>query len=332
MMHVFNGDSMSPIFAASGMPGTPVVYADALLEGPVPEGLSDEAMLRLRQAFWRGPDPPEQQADEKGVLAQWQRNLDSFSGHDEVILWFEHDLFDQLLLIRHLDWFARRRGGPRTFSLICVGSFAGIEPFKGLGQLTPDQLMSLLDTRAAITQAQFDLAQRAWAAFTAADPRFIEQLLAGDTSALPFLAPALRRWLEEFPAVRSGLPRSEREILTLLLDAPRSTWSLFHEWARREDALCPTDTALAGALDRLTSSSPPLVRVDANAPADPASVRSRMALPRGTVAITDTGRDVLAGRTDWLDLRPVDRWMGGVHLTNASMWRWDSAEARIVPR
>ena len=29
--------------------------------------------------------------------------------HDEVVLWFEHDLYDQLLLIRHLWWLARRR-------------------------------------------------------------------------------------------------------------------------------------------------------------------------------------------------------------------------------
>jgi hypothetical protein len=37
-------------------------------------------------------------------------------------------------------------------------------------------------------------------------------------------------------------------------------------------------------------------------------------LPPGVVTIADTGRDVLAGRKNWLTLRPFDRWLGGVHL------------------
>ena len=36
-------------------------------------------------------------------LTRWDHTLEEAGAYDEVVLWFEHDLFDQLLLIRTLD-------------------------------------------------------------------------------------------------------------------------------------------------------------------------------------------------------------------------------------
>ena len=80
------------------------------------------------------------------LVSYGMRRLEAFADYDEVVLWFEHDLFDQLLLIRHLDWFSRRDLGRTKLSLICIGEFPGFEPFHGLGQLDADQLTSLLGT------------------------------------------------------------------------------------------------------------------------------------------------------------------------------------------
>ncbi len=248
--------------------------------------------------------------------------MDKYPEYEEVVLWFEHDLFDQLLLIRHLDWFARHGLGATRLSLICIGRFPGIEMFKGLGQLTPDQLASLLDTRAAVTAEQFALGRRTWRAFTSQDPRHVERLIESDISALPFLGPALHRWLEEFPAGDSGLPRSEREILSALADGPQSIRSLFRAWLRREGALTPTDTALRSRIDALASGPRPLITVQMDS-------GDSSILPIGTVTRIDTGRDVLAGRLDWTNLAPFDRWLGGVHVTSGSMWRWDTTLGRI---
>jgi hypothetical protein len=327
MLHVVNGDATRMPFEQSGMPGDVTVYADALLEGPVPAGLTDAEMREVRERFWSNAASPQPKisSPEVSVLATWQRGMDAYPRYEEVVLWLEHDLFDQLLLIRHLDWFARHDLGATRLSLICIGRFPGIEMFKGLGQLTPGQLASLLDTRAVVTMEQLALGRRAWRAFTSPDPGDVERLIDSDTSALPFLGPALRRWLEEFPAIGSGLPRSEREILSLLEDGPQSIWSLFHGWSRREDALTPTDASLRSRMDALASGLRPLITVQIDA-------GDSSILPSGTVTRTDEGRDVLAGGVDWTSLAPFDRWLGGVHVTNGSLWRWDAAHARIHRR
>lgn len=248
--------------------------------------------------------------------------LEAFHRHDEVVLWFEHDLFDQLLLIRHLAWFARQSLGSTRLALICVGVYPGIEPFMGLGQLNPDQFASLFDTRAAITPEQADLGRRAWEAFTSPDPRQLVQLLARDTSALPFLAPALRRQLQEFPAAGTGLPRMEHEILTILVKGPLSPAELFRAEQRRENCFFIGDSSFRWRLDVLAALPQPLITLQLDS-------KDKMILPPGVVTITETGRDVLAGRRDWLGIRDFDRWLGGVRLRNESIWRWNADSGHI---
>jgi hypothetical protein len=47
--------------------------------------------------------------------------------------------------------------------------------------------------------------------------------------------------------------------------------------------------------------------------------------------ITETGRKVIDGRADYIDLNGIDRWPGGVHLKgDKAVWRWDRAFERIV--
>ena len=128
------------------------------------------------------------------------------------MLWFEHDLYDQAVLIRLL---AGWRGRPalrdgRVF-LICVGAFPGVGPrFVGLGRLTPGQLGGLWGTERPVTAAQVDLAARAWAAYTGDDPLAVHAVAEAGTPELPFLAPALRRHLEELPWTSDGLSLTER--------------------------------------------------------------------------------------------------------------------------
>src|SRR2546428_8599821 len=51
-----------------------------------------------------------------------------------------------------------------------------------------------------------------------------------------------------------------------------------------------------------------------------------------TLAITPLGRDVVAGRADWLAHHRLDRWLGGVHLIPPRLhWRWDGRARRLLP-
>jgi hypothetical protein len=85
-----------------------------------------------------------------------------------------------------------------------------------------------------------------------------------------------------------------------------------------------TDASLAAMAETLSSTSPPLVALDLSR-----SEEDRVL--RGTVALTDAGRSVLAGQLDRVRTCGIDRWLGGVHLHGRSAaWRWDDANQRVV--
>ncbi len=92
-----------------------------------------------------------------------------------------------------------------------------------------------------------------------------------------------------------------------------------------ETAYYITDGSLAEMAEELSSTSPPLLTLERDAPTGPSVLR-------GSVTLTDAGRAVLASREDRVALCGLDRWLGGVHLESGGrVWRWDDARQRITP-
>src|SRR3954447_1304270 len=95
-MHVANGTSTTRTIHDAGVPGRSSIWADPLYEGPVPGGLDDEALLAVRAQFiGGGRHGVEAVASD---LRRWREAIDDTTAYDELVLWYEHDLFDQLNL------------------------------------------------------------------------------------------------------------------------------------------------------------------------------------------------------------------------------------------
>ncbi len=333
MLHVTNGHSVADSLGESGVDGDIAVWADVLHEGPCPAGLDDAAWRKTRAEFLTtcGWFDFERNLE---TLRRWDGDFDAYTGHDELVLWFEHDLYDQLILIRHLARLARRGAQGVKLSLICIGEYPGMPDFHGLGELTPDQLASLLDTRRAITTDMLDLGRRAWTAFTSPDPRRVEEILAGDTAALPFLAAALRRHLQQLPSILNGLGRTEQQILDALMQGPRTGIELFGHDASAEEAVFLGDASFWVYLKRLAAGSRPLVTIDPpiSTPRPDARNNFDAGMARAKVAMTDAGRAVQRGQADQVALNGLDRWYGGVHLASPRLtWRWSPEAGQLIP-
>jgi hypothetical protein len=317
VLHVTNGDCAAERMRAAGVQGTLLPWRDVLHDGPVPAGLPMEALSRVRADFiGRGwPDPDEVRRD----FMERDRTLAASSSEDEVVLWFEHDLYDQLQLVQLLDWFAEHPH-PRL---------ALVNPAEYLGNLEPGRLRELFAARAPVTEAQLSLGRAAWDAFRAPDPRRLQALIDEDAAgALPHLGPALRRLLEEYPSTRGGLSRSERQALLAVADGPRplaEAYPAAHHHV--EDPVWMGDLTFVGIVEALASAPTPLLAVEGGDVAD--DPRATM---RRVMRITDAGREVLAGRADAVRMNGIDRWIGGVHLQGRDApWRWDADARRIVP-
>jgi hypothetical protein len=304
VLHVLNGDATRVSLELAGLPGTFAVWADALHEGPVPDGVSEAELRELRVRHFAAILPFNADGLRETVTA-WDAALERYSEHDEVVFWFEHDLFDQLILIRHLHWLSTLPRGSAKFSLICIGAFPGLPNFHGLGELTPEQLATLFPQRAPISGEQLALGMEAWNRFRAPTPHAFARLLHDNTSVLPFLAGAVRRHLEDYPSRSTGLSRSERQMLEAIAQGAASFGEIFVACQRMEERVYMGDSIFRAVLDGLANARHPLVSFDAN----------------GRASATPTGTSVLAGQADHVSINGIDRWMGGVHLTPGNLSR-----------
>jgi hypothetical protein len=317
MLHLTNGDSAADSMREAGLPGEVIVWPDVLHEGPAPAEHGPawrETRARFLSARQYCPFEDAMRSFERADTA-----LSRYPHHDELVLWFEHDLFDQLLLARHLHWLTTAGPAPTHLSLICIDAFPGVEPFYGLGQLTATQLASLFPSRRPIAREQVSAGADVWRAFTSDDPRGLAVVARHGVPELPFMAGAIQRLLEEFPGP-DGLSRTERTVLREIRHAPRSARDLFLAFQRQEERVFMGDLTFLRTLEDLASGSAPLARLSHE---DSRHVRrDAEEVTMVFIALAPAGLRVLDGE-DAIALRGIDRWIGGVHLTTETTWRWN---------
>jgi hypothetical protein len=51
---------------------------------------------------------------------------------------------------------------------------------------------------------------------------------------------------------------------------------------------------------------------------------------RSRLRLTKLGVDTAAGRADYAKHNRIDRWWGGTHLGNGTLWRWDAEDRRLI--
>lgn len=314
--HLCNGDSTADGLSLADLPGDIRVWADALDQGPLlPVGSEAFRAARARFAVTAGWETNEAAAQAK--LSGWDQSLAVLDapGMEEVVLWYEHDLFDQLALCRVLFLASFTEARSAQLTMVSIDRHPEVPLFLGLGQLAPEQLAALWPRRTPIAKEAVEEAVATWIALTAADPRVLPYLMKR-VRALPFLAGAIERHLEEFPDPSSGLGRSERQALASI-GRGASTHAEVRQELHAIDPRYPlTDVQGRAVLETLTSHE--LIS----------------ASPAGeALAITARGRQALAGAFDVVAELGVDRWRGGVQLSGRGpVWRWDGAARKLVLR
>jgi Domain of unknown function (DUF1835) len=318
IVHVCNGDSTADSLSLADLPGEIRVWADALDQGPVLP-VDDAEHWRVRGEFWKSRGA----SDLDGRLAAYDHGVDEAASAEELILWFEHDLFDQLALIRLLARLARR-GLPAQLTIVSIDRHPEVPNFLGLGELKPEQLAELWPRRTTLSRDAIDEAISAWIAVTAPDPRALP-FLAKRIKAMPFLAGALERQLEEFPDLTSGMSRTERQVLAAVARGEATAGAILTAAHAIDPRYTLTGDALFWTLQQLGACG--------FLEGAPTGVVSSGGLASVRVSVTARGREVLAGAIDRVHECGIDEWRGGVHLHGKGpVWRWDAQQRKLVER
>jgi DNA-binding transcriptional MerR regulator len=327
-LHVTNGESAGNSLRQTALGGAVLPWQDVLHDGPVPAVPRPE-LLHVRAGFlcdcgW---------GSRRAILSSLERRdrqlIEALRGGSHVVLWFEHDLYDQLQL---LDALALAREAGASPELIVVDAYPGKPSFRGLGELRPDELETLWPTRREAGAEALDAAASAWNAVRASEPTALAEWSARGSRALPLVALALRRLLAELPGRTDGLSGTERRALQVIAAGASTPSAAFIEAQRLEDAPFLGDAWFYRALAALGGGPVRLVETEEGGPLPaPPPLSDGQVFSRLPLRLTEEGQRVLRGESDRVDLLGVDRWVGGTHLTSDNAWRWDEAEQVLVP-
>jgi DNA-binding transcriptional MerR regulator len=327
LLHVTNGESAGNTLRQTALGGAVLSWQDVLHEGPVP-ALPRRELLRTRARFladcgW---------GDRGALFASLERRdrqlLEALGDGLQVVLWFEHDLYDQLQL---LDVLALAHTEEATPELIVVGSFPGKPSFAGLGELTASELETIWPSRRPAAPALLQAASSAWGALQAPEPTTLTEWATHESARLPLLAPALRRLLEELPAPADGLSGTERRALQAVAAGARTPPAAFVAAQRLEEAPFLGDTWFYRALSALGQGTTRLLETEAGTPLPPPPpLGDSQPFARLQLRLTATGDQTLRGQADRVELLGIDRWIGGTHITPDNTWRWDPTGQQLV--
>jgi hypothetical protein len=299
MIHIHNGDVISQAATRAGIPGEHLPFRETLVTGPVVPG---EEWIETRAQAIAGAHREDLLRVRTQLLEQEQA-LDRAQESEEVVLWFEHDLYCLVHLIYLLQRFADAR-----VSLVWCSTPLSEQDERGLH--------NLFESRAAASPAMITTARQVWSAYTSADPMQLNELLSAPD--FPFLRDGLLLHLSRFPWTTNGLGAIEQRALTHIANGFSDFATIFEHMNAEVPRFGFGDTEVFRHLQAMAERAVPLITLTGE-------------IPKVICTITPAGENVLRGTVDDLTINDPDRWLGGAHLTKEHVWRFDGMRLSPSP-
>jgi hypothetical protein len=300
MIHIHNGDVVAVHAKRVGVPGDHVSFRECLIAGPVQPG---DNWIESRARFLASAYGDDLLRVSNRLFEQ-EQTIAASGNADEIVLWFEHDLF----CLIHFIYLLQR---------LPVGRTSIVWHDQPLGNVEADDLLRLFNRRRPATREMVALSRETWQAYVAPDPTALNPLIVGSASEFPFLRDGLALHLARFPAVRNGLGVIEQRILEFIADGANDFKTLFNRFWLSQPRFGLSDSEVLRQIHGLAGRTYPLITLTEGS-------------EQAVFTITEVGERVLAG-TDDIELNGIDMWLGGVHLTKERMWRWDVARNAVIP-
>lgn len=310
ILHILNGDATREIFEQSSLEGDMIVWREMLCEGKAPatEELPrffEERAAYLQQVY--GLD----RKTYLDTIGEDYKKLGKAAGYEEVVLWFEFDLFCQVNMLFVLYYLKKLNPVVPSVSIVQLHKHPEVPNFRGLGMLRQEHLPPLFEQRVYLQEEDWQLAADAWEAYRSEDPLALEQLSYHRTERLPYLGIALQAHLKRLPGKENGLNAVEHFFLNRLSLGKLRERDLYYQFWDELKIYGFGDFQLDIYTQRLQQ----------------AGVVERN---DEMLCLTGLGQEILNAEENYLSFACQDNiWIGGIPLEHTP-WRWDDEEGKVV--
>ncbi len=213
-LHITNGDSTTNYLKKLNFQGDFITWREMLCEGKTSTDVGSEHFWKSRFDFLKQSYKVTKKQFIDLTLKEY-RNLCNHKSQEEIVLWFEYDLFCQINMIAVISWLKRYRKG-RKISLVCSGEVKGSNKLLGLAELTEKQLKEQYQNKTELTIDDIEYADYVWQLYCSDNPIKLQNVYQyQQNTTFKYLIDSLLVHLQRFPSIGNGLNNVENSILDI---------------------------------------------------------------------------------------------------------------------
>jgi hypothetical protein len=305
LLHITNGDSFTKRLNKLDIKGDVITWREMLCEGKTLSHVGSESFWKTRYEFLHKNYKVSKSWFIEKTLKEY-RSLCNHKQQDEIVLWFEYDLFCQVNMLAVISWLLANRKYAQI-SLVCSGKEDESDKMYTLNELSDAQLLDLYKNKKVLSQDDIEYADYVWQLYCSNNPMRLENLTDFEDYQFAYLGDAVKSHLQRFPSITNGLNHMENNILSLSADKKLSSRKdLLNTVLQNQGNLGFGDSQYDRAITRLK----PLFTAF------------------NPVRLTKKGKEILDGKTSYYScLQDNDVYLGGALKYN---FLYNTSTSRIL--
>lgn len=213
VLHITNGDSFTSRLNELDIKGDIITWREMLCEGRTITDVGSENFWKVRFDFFNKVYKVTKRNFINQTLKEY-RSLCNYKSHDEIVLWFEYDLFCQINMIAVISWLKKFKS-QTPVSLVCSGKINNSKKLYGLNELSDKKILEMYNKRAQLTQDDIEFADYTWHLYCEDNPVRMQSFNNFNSSQFEYLPDAINAHFKRFPSVANGLNELENIVLGL---------------------------------------------------------------------------------------------------------------------
>ena len=213
-LHILNGDSTAAIFSKSSILGHQIIWREMLCEGSIQDEIGSDDFWKSRYAFFENQLGIQKLEYYDKTIKEIVK-LDDLSNYNEVVLWFEYDLFCQVNLIATCTYLLKSFRKDINYFLVCTGKEKGKEQLQTLSDYNYKDYQLLYEKKLKITKNNLLFAEESWNLYIKNDEEKLKKFNFNKSPKFSYLQSAINQHLQRFPK-QNGLNQIENKILEII--------------------------------------------------------------------------------------------------------------------
>jgi hypothetical protein len=234
-LHILNGDSTATIFSKSTIQGDVIIWREMLCEGSLHKDVGGDEFWKKRYAFFE---------EEMGItrLEYYDKTIkelikiDEVSSYNEVVLWFEYDLFCQVNLMALCVYLLKHYRKDINYYLVCTGHEKGKQYLQTLSDYSPNEYQILYKNKIKLTRNSLLFSEQCWHVYVENNLEELKRFDFNKQDKFKYFQKAINQHLQRFSS-QNGLNQIENKILEIINSGVSDKNSIVKEllfWQQKE--------------------------------------------------------------------------------------------------